>query len=152
MINTDMQEYWCYRCAFYNSATCKTCEKKKLFNEFKEKFSKLEYKVGDKVKFWGEKRAYKIQACDKDFIIATKPYNPKRTFIYTIIDLKHLVRGADNYGCLYDYDKEKEANKALKQLSKQNKNLDCDLHISFRNFVKLTDIEIISSDKKEVKK
>lgn len=144
MINEDMREYWCWRCfGMANKEACKECQKKTFFAEFKEKYSKLDYKVGDKVKFWGEKRAWKIRACDERFIIATKPYNPKRTFLYTIIDFKYLVRGADNYGCLYNYDNEKEAKKALKQLSKQNKNLDCDLHISFRNYVKLTDIEII---------
>lgn len=142
MIKEEMQQYWCWRCIGQaNKQFCKTCQFKQAFKDLKEKFKKLDYKVGDKVKFKSQKRAYKIQACNERFIIATKPYNPKRTFLYTIIDFLYMVRGADNHYCLYDYNNPKEAKKALKELMKEDN--DRDLCVSWRNFVKLTDIEII---------
>lgn len=143
MINEDLQEYWCYRCiGFSDKDFCERCQKKTFFEELKKKFSKLTYKVGDRIKFPEEKRAYKIRACNERFIIATKPYNPKKTFLYTIVDLKHLVRGADNYKCLYNYINEKEAKRALTHLMKSKS--DRDFCVSFRNFKKILDLEIIS--------
>ena len=117
MIDIDMKEYWCYRCAgIMQKEFCDNCSKKTAFADMKNYCQQLEYKVGDKVKFVDEQRPYTIKACNERFIIATKPYNPKRTFMYTIIDFEHLVRGADNYSCLYEYDKEEEAQKALQNI------------------------------------
>lgn len=66
----------------------------------------MDYEVKDKIKFKSEKQRYTIQACDESFIIATKPFNAKKTFLYTIIDLKNNQRGADNWYCKYDYPNE----------------------------------------------
>jgi len=46
--------------------------------------------------FWKQKRPYRVRARDERFIICTKPYNPKHTVIYFIIDLYDKVRGTDN--------------------------------------------------------
>ena len=78
--------------------------------------TKYEYKIGDKIKFKSEKQRYTIRACDERFIIATKPLNCKRTFIYTIIDLHEKERAGDNYYCKYDYPNPEEAKKALQEL------------------------------------
>jgi hypothetical protein len=51
-------------------------------------------KVGDKIKFESEKQRYTIQAKSDRFIICTKPFNVRKTYLYTIIDLERLVRGA----------------------------------------------------------
>ena len=65
------------------------------------------------------------------------------TFAYTIIDLVEKIRGADNYGCKFDYDKKEECEKALKELntitdiSKDTPCPECEMKISHRNKVEL---------------
>lgn len=56
----------------------------------------MKYKYNDKIKFDEEKQPYRIRACDQRYLICTKPYNPKHTVIYTIVDLKENVRGAED--------------------------------------------------------
>lgn len=53
-------------------------------------------KVGDRVKFKDGGRAYTIQARNERFLVCTKPFNPKRTVLYTIIDLEKQIRGPEN--------------------------------------------------------
>lgn len=52
--------------------------------------------VGDKVRFHGEGHPYKIRARSSRYLICTKPFNLKKTVIYTIVDLFENVRGAEN--------------------------------------------------------
>ena len=65
------------------------------------------------------------------------------TFAYTIVDLVEKIRGADNYGCKFDYDKKEECEKALKELntitdiSKDTPCPECEMKISHRNKVEL---------------
>lgn len=53
-------------------------------------------KPGDKIKMCGERQRYTVQGFDDRFIIATKPFNARRTYLYTIIDRLRLVRGPIN--------------------------------------------------------
>lgn len=53
-------------------------------------------KVGDKIKMDGERIRYTVQAANDRFAIMTKPFAPKRTYIYCITDLKRGVRGPCN--------------------------------------------------------
>jgi hypothetical protein len=73
-------------------------------------------KIGDKIKIPNQRNRFTIRAFDKRFIIMTKPFNARKTYLYSIIDLQELLRGPDNlifgnYNCY-----EKEADKCLKQL------------------------------------
>lgn len=52
--------------------------------------------VGDKVKFDAEKQRYTVQARDDRFVILTKPFNARQTYLYTIADLEKGIRGACN--------------------------------------------------------
>lgn len=54
------------------------------------------YAVGDLIKFKGEKRRYTVKAASDRFLICTKPFPPKRTVIYSIVDFQRDVRGPDN--------------------------------------------------------
>lgn len=49
--------------------------------------------VGDKIKMDGEKQRYTIQAFDERFVIMTKPFNARKTYLYTIVDLQTYQRG-----------------------------------------------------------
>jgi hypothetical protein len=104
----------------------------------------MKYKVGDLIKFKSEKQRYRIRACDERFIIATKPYNPKRTFLYTIIDLEKEIRGADNWYCKFNYVNEKEAEKCLPLLHLDPLKNHGSVEISHRRSMKL-DLERIDS-------
>lgn len=53
----------------------------------------VEFKIGQKIWFAREKRPYKVRACDGRYAICTKPHNPKRTVLYTIIDKELEIRG-----------------------------------------------------------
>lgn len=75
------------------------------------------YKVGDKIKFKAEKQRYTIQACNERFLICTKPFNARKTFIYTLVDLKEGIRGTEGKYCTHDYDNPEEARKALNKLT-----------------------------------
>lgn len=83
------------------------------------------YNVGDKIYFAEEKRPYTIRACDKRFLICTKPLNLKqKTVIYTIVDLVEGIRGTDNYSIGWcDYYKTEDCKEMLKELQETyNKN------------------------------
>lgn len=45
-----------------------------------------------KIKFKGEKQRYTVQAAGKRYLVCTKPFNARKTVLYTIIDLKEEVR------------------------------------------------------------
>lgn len=109
----------------------------------------MKYKVGDKVKFKSEKQRYTIMACDERFIIAQKPFNARKTYIYTLVDLKGQLRSSDNYYCRYDYNKREGCLEALKELNKQAKEEFPDFWLSYRRHLDL-DIEKIDFDKKSL--
>lgn len=132
-VTKELLTRYCWRCPYY-------CEEDDLqqrcidaYITRAKQFQNLKYKVGDRIKFVGERMSYTIRACDERYIIATKPFNLEKTFLYTIVDLRHQVRGSDNHYCLYEYTNEKEARKALKALNKK----DSEFEISWRNMTTL---------------
>ncbi len=52
--------------------------------------------VGDKIKFKEEKQRYTIRASNRRFAVCTKPFNCKKTTLYTVIDLERNIRGTEN--------------------------------------------------------
>lgn len=53
--------------------------------------------VDDKVKFYDNcVRPFVVQAVSENFVVMTKPYNPRRTTLYTIIDWRNGWRGPHN--------------------------------------------------------
>jgi hypothetical protein len=104
--------------------------------------TKVEFKPGLKIWFKCEKRPYTIMACDERFIICSKPFNPKKTFLYVIVDLKEEIRGADNYRCKFDYANIYECEEALKELNSG------ELEISHRNRIPLDLFKVTQPVKK----
>ena len=76
-------------------------------------------KIGDKIKVPGERNRYTIRAFSKRFIIMTKPFNPKHTYLYSVIDLERKVRGPDNliFGHRLSY--ETDAEEILKEFESE---------------------------------
>mgnify|MGYP000858721777 FL=1 len=93
-------------------------------------------KVGDKIKFINEKQRYTIKAKSDRFIICTKPFNLKKTCLYTIIDLERMVRGAnDRVFNPYNYMIQDDINECLSDLESGK------VEVSYRNCVSL-DVEL----------
>ena len=49
-----------------------------------------------KIKFKGEKQRYKVISAGKRYLVCNKPFNPRNTVLYTIIDLEKKIRGPEN--------------------------------------------------------
>lgn len=64
----------------------------------------------------GQKKTFKVIARNDNFIIIVRPYNPKKTFEYSILDLKHMECNHDNYYTKYDYSNKEECEIALREL------------------------------------
>lgn len=75
--------------------------------------------IGDKIYFRGEKRGYEIKARNERYLICTKPFNPKHTVTYTILDSEELINSTNN--CVfnpYDYSIQKDIDESLVDLTK----------------------------------
>ena len=106
----------------------------------------MEYGVGDKIYFAEERYPYTIQACDERYLICTKPFNPKHTVLYTIVDLKDGIRGADNYwkwGGYVDYKDRKECERMLRALYGDCDEEDRPVMISPRNRIDLDIVKVV---------
>jgi hypothetical protein len=73
--------------------------------------------VGQRVKFRAERAPYTVRAVSSDgrWVICTKPFNPQRTVLYTIVDFESGVRGPDNYGGL-GYESPEEIARVMERL------------------------------------
>ncbi len=74
--------------------------------------------MGEKITMDGEKAPYKIMARDDRYVILCRPFNLKRTYTYSIVDLEEKVRGPCNYvfGPLVDFNTEDGAKENLAML------------------------------------
>ena len=89
------------------------------------------FKVGDKVHFEGERNAYTIRACDSRYLICTKPFNLKKTVLYTIVDLLEKVRGTENLVFCMGFETDEDCQEALQRLQSG------ETEVSYRNRVEL---------------
>lgn len=89
------------------------------------------FAVGNKVYFQGERMGYTIMAMDARYLICQKPFNPKNTFQYCIVDLEKGIRGPDNYYCKFNYDRREDCEQALRELNTG------ELEISYRRRAEL---------------
>lgn len=102
---------------------------------------------GTKLKWEGQKRTFKVIARNDNFIIITRPYNPKKTYEYSILDLEYMKCNHDNYYCKYNYQDSKECEEAIRELqegrNEENKagfENDCYLQLSKRGIADIEDI------------
>lgn len=94
---------------------------------------------GDKVRMTGERQRYTVTAVDDRFAIMSKPFNARRTYLYTITDLKLGVRGPCDliFGVPCAMDAPDSAAKALTMLQAG------EMGVSRRRCKALTDDEIV---------
>ena len=85
--------------------------------------------IGSKIWFEEEKQGYTVRAIGGKYIILTKPFNPKRTVIYTILDIEEKVRGSEDLIFCMGAETDEECQEMLKRL------IDGESEISSRNFI-----------------
>ena len=92
--------------------------------------------VGDRVYVDGETKPYRVRCRDDRFIICTKPYNPRRTVQYFIIDLEKRLRGPDNMVFCLGYESDEDCRERLSELQSGM------IEVSLRRSVVL-DVEVL---------
>ena len=90
--------------------------------------------VGTKIKFRAERLRYTVQASNERFTVCTKPFNPRRTVLYTIIDHERQIRGTENLIFCAGFETREDCEEALERLTVGKS------AVSRRNYVPL-DIE-----------
>lgn len=94
--------------------------------------------INNKIYFAEEKRPYTVKAVKDNFAICTKPFNPKKTVLYSILDFKTRKRSTDNYVFSpFDYTKISDINECLNEL------LSGKCELSRRNQIDLNIVKII---------
>jgi len=96
--------------------------------------------VGQKLYVDGQKQGYVVMARDERYIIATKPFNPRKTVLYFIIDLEQDMRGPDNMVFCSGYESDEDINERLKELQ------DGEIEVSFRRSVKTRMVDKIGGE------
>jgi hypothetical protein len=104
----------------------------------------MKLKKGDKVWFPGEKQGYTVRVRNKRYVICTKPFNPRKTVLYTIIDMKEQIRGTENLIFCMGFETDKQCDEALQRLIKGES------EISRRNRVPLVIDKIKDGPKKKI--
>jgi hypothetical protein len=95
--------------------------------------------VGDKIKFRTDKQRFTVIARNERFIICTKPFNLKRTVLYTVVDLENDIRGTENLVFGAGAETQEQCNEMLKRLASG------ETEISHRNYIRL-DVESVQTN------
>lgn len=72
--------------------------------------------IGDKIYIPCEKKPYTVKVRDERYIICTKPFNPRRTVMYFIIDLKEKWRAPDDRLFCSGYETDEQCTERLREL------------------------------------
>lgn len=95
----------------------------------------MKVNVGDKVYIPQHKRPFRCRQRDDRYIICTKPYNPKHTVLYFIIDLQDKWRAPDDRVFCCGYETDEDCKERLHELQSG------EIFLSRRNGVPL-DIDV----------
>jgi hypothetical protein len=94
-------------------------------------------KAGDKIKFAEEKQAYTIRARGERYLVCTKPFNPRKTVLYTVVDLVEDVRGTENLVFGMGAETNEECEEMVQRLESGQS------EVSYRNRIKLNVEKVI---------
>ena len=86
---------------------------------------------GQKVRFKGERNRYTVRACNERFAVCTKPFAPKHTVIYSVIDFTQQIRGTENLVFGMGAETDQQCAEMLERLTSG------DSEVSHRNRVRL---------------
>ncbi len=96
--------------------------------------------VGAKIKFMSEKAPYTVRAANERYAVCIKPFNLKRTVLYTIIDFHEYVRGTENLIFGAGFETDEDCHKALARLTAG------ETRVSRRNYVPLDIEEVVHNE------
>jgi hypothetical protein len=103
--------------------------------------------VGDIVYFKTDKKPYTVNANNDSFTICTKPFNIKKTCLYTIIDWQQEKRNKNNMVFNpYNYMEQEDIDRCLADLS-DSENV---VNISSRRPVKLDIVRVVRNGQEVV--
>lgn len=91
----------------------------------------MTYSSGDRIRFAEEAQVYTVRAASERYLICTKPFNPRRTVLYTIVDLAERIRGTENLIFCMGFETDAQCSEALARLSAG------ETHVSRRNRIPL---------------
>jgi hypothetical protein len=98
----------------------------------------MKIKPGIKIKFRSEKQRYTVQASSNRYAVCTKPFNAKKTVLYTIIDFDQDIRGTENLVFGFGAETRKQCKEMLERLHSPA----WPTEVSYRNRVALDIAEI----------
>lgn len=90
-----------------------------------------EIEDGSKIKFAEQSQCFTVQACNNRYAICTKPFNLRKTVLYTIIDFVENIRGTENLIFSFGFETKKSCEEALERL------ISGETKVSYRNRIKL---------------
>lgn len=93
--------------------------------------------VGTKIHFEEERHGYTVQARDERFLVCTKPFNPRHTVLYTIVDLEKLIRGPENLVFGMGAETREQCEDMLERLNGQDRDAGFATEISWRTRIAL---------------
>jgi len=71
---------------------------------------------GDKIRFKEEKQSYTVRAVGDTYAVCTKPFNARKTVLYTIVDLQSGIRGTENLIFGFGAETDGQCDEMLKRL------------------------------------
>lgn len=98
--------------------------------------SPLKLTPGQKIRFEGERQRYTVRASNDRFAICTKPFNVKRTTLYTIIDFVRMVRGRENLIFGMGFETDEQCRQALDRLVNEES------EVSYRHSIPLDIVKV----------
>lgn len=104
------------------------------------KLKRIEVKktrAGDLIKFVEERNPYTIQARSSRYLVCTKPFAPRKTVIYTVVDLERQIRGTENLVFGHGQETREQCYETLLRLHGIYPGLDWATEVSHRNNVSL---------------
>ena len=76
--------------------TCSGLETPKYIYRGARDMTLTDLPVGSHIWFTGEKQCYTVMVRSTNYLICTKPFNPRKTVLYTIVDIAQGIRGTED--------------------------------------------------------
>ena len=99
-------------------------------------------RVGSKIKFAEEVQRYTVRARSENFLVCTKPFNARKTVLYTVIDIERNIRGTENLILPSGAETDEQCDEMIARLT--SKDPDCfQTEVSYRNNIPLRILEVL---------
>lgn len=99
-----------------------------------------EARVGDLISFAEEQRPYRVRARSDRFLVCTKPFNLRRTVLYTVVDIKRNIRGTEDLVFSLGAETDEECAEMVRRLTGANREEPTE--VSYRNNIPLNVVTV----------